>query len=185
MVKLDSFSEDMWKQLMDTTSLHVEVNIKDMPFEDKVKFLKCALEDRTVINTNIVANLSYLVGGMNLNDELFADSRVYFKNIEEYVDLKDRLKDEIQQYRDDIAKYFLSAVKSLGVVLPDGRVDIPSTIALIMGAMNWMDFSKIFRVAKFSSDDLVLVNNPEGAIASLVGSRDLFNKFLQAMTSKE
>lgn len=119
------------------------IEIKDAPYEDKIRFLKYCMGFTDVINISVLTNISFMVFGSKITDDTFEDKAIFFKDIEEYVDAKYDLREELESYGAELLKYFFASIKSYSSVLPDGKIDIPGSYKAILMALSIVDISKL------------------------------------------
>ena len=137
------------------------INAKDMPYEDKIRFVRYCMDFKDLINASALANISFLVYGKNISDEVFSDDRIFFSNLEEYVDAKYDLKAEIEAYGCELLKFYLGALRSYSVILPDGKIPIPSSYKVILSTSELKDISKLMNKFTFSLNEIPLVFDAE------------------------
>ena len=161
MVKLDTFTaEDFERSPLDFFSgiqADEVINAKDMPYEDKIRFIKYCMAYTDLVNVSALANISFLVYGKNISDDAFSDERILFTNLEEYVDAKYDLKAEIEQYGKELLRFYLGALKSYSMILPDGKIPIPSSYKVILTTSEIKDISKLMTKYSFDLADVPLV----------------------------
>ena len=73
------------------------LDMSDAPYEDKIRFMRYSLGFTDLINSQILSNISFLVYGKSISDDVFADPKIIFSNVEEYVDAKYDLKAELTE----------------------------------------------------------------------------------------
>lgn len=132
-------------------------NMKDCPYEDKLRFLRYIMAFDGLINAPLLTNISFLIYGKNIADETFAEESVIFTNLEEYVDAKYDLKTEIEEYARNLLKFYFAALKSYAVILPDGKIDIPASYKVVLIASDTSDISKLMNKFSFDTKDIPLV----------------------------
>ena len=104
------------------------LNIKNLSTEDKIKSFSFFLKSDVITNYSVISNLFILINGVtNIDDEALNDERVFFNDLEEYVDIKLELKEDIEQFKKKILEYYLGVVQGLNVKLPELKVHITNT----------------------------------------------------------
>lgn len=173
MAKIETFTEDDTKVPYDEFFKDIpptEVyDVKELSFDDKKRFIEYIMGDTRMINSNLLMNIALLVKGNDLSDEIFDKPEIFFKSLEEYVDLKFELKDTIAAYAHDMVKYFFSALKSYSLILPDGKEMVPESFSVLLCTMSVKDLSKLVNKVKVDSDEWILVNDAETIINSMFG----------------
>ena len=134
-------------------------DLKECPYEDKVRFMRYVMGDSGLINTSLLTNIILLVSAQELSDEVFADDKCVFNSLLEYVDMKTDLITEIKEYTEKLLMYFYSAIKSYSTVLPDNKIDIPMAYYTILMILKIGDISKMMNRVVVDTANLDLVND--------------------------
>lgn len=170
MAAFNTFTEEDSKKTPEEIFAEIKsgevVDAKEMPYEDKIRFMKYCMNYDGLQNAALLTNISFLVYGKNISDEVFADARIVFKNLEEYVDAKYDLKAEIEAYGRNLLKFYLAALKSYSVILPDGKIPVPASYRAILYTSDTSDISKIMNKYSFDTKDIPLVFDAEELINS-------------------
>lgn len=113
-------------------SLNIKIQIKNLPTEQLIKFYQHFMQYDNIKNTR---NVSLLLNLLNIlknyntfSDSFFNNDDVYINNIEQFLDLKTALHDEIQSLANVIATFYLSIIKSMTkneYTMLDEYVDMP------------------------------------------------------------
>ncbi len=192
MVKFTEFTEEDAKKPYDEFFANIplteQFEVKDLSFEDKQRFIKYIMGDKRLVNSNLLMNIALLVRGTDLSDEIFDNTEIIFKSLEEYVDLKYELKDIIGEYTHDMIKYLFSAIRSYALILPDGKEPIPEAYTILLCTSSIKDISKLLNKTSVDSDEWVLVSGSEDIINSLFGlspAIELFMNNLKEHMEKE
>lgn len=172
MVKFERFTqEDMAKdpaEFFNTIPMDEIIDMKDAPYEDKVNFMRYCMGFTDLINSSVLTNIAMLVFGTKIDDDAFDDPHVLFSSLEEYVDAKFDLKKEIFDYGGELLKYYLAALKSYTIILPDGKNPIPSSYKAILIACSMKDVSKLMGTHGFDTQTLPLVFSAEEVVDSFI-----------------
>ena len=173
MIKLDSFTvEDAlvpYEEYFKDVPLTEAYDVKQLPFEDKVRFVKYVMGDARLVNQNLLINIALLVKGNDLADEIFQRPEIFFTTLEEYVDVKFELKDVIKEYAHTLMMYFFSALRSYSLILPDGKERIPEAYAIILCSSTLKDISKLLNKIRVNSEEWILVEGADSIINALFG----------------
>ena len=169
-MKFDTFTDEDFEKdpvdiFKDIPSDEV-IEIKDMPYDDKIRFMRYCMKFTGLTNGMILTNITFLVYGKNISDEVFGDNRIIFNNLEEYVDARYDLKAEIDKYGRDILMFYLASVKSYNVILPDGKIEIPASYQVILMSSDMKDISALMRKFIIDMHDVPLVFGAEEVIQS-------------------
>ena len=120
------------------------LEVKCLNIEDKIKCFHFFLTSDCIANYSVISNIFMLINGIvNIDDEALNDTRVFFNDLEEYVDIKLELKEEIGQFKRKLIEYYLGVIQGLNVKLPELKVHIPNTYYNILYLANPMFISKI------------------------------------------
>lgn len=80
------------------------LEIKSLKTEDKIKCFRYFLTSDVISNISVISNIFILIDGItSIEDNTLDDERVFFNSLEEYVDIKLQLKDEINAFNNKIA----------------------------------------------------------------------------------
>lgn len=171
MAKLEKFTEeDMNKtpeELFGGIAFDESIQIRGLPYEDKVRFFKYCMNYDGLVNASALVNIAFVVYSPNISEELFSDANFPFNNLEEYVDIKYDLKTEIRVYGENLLKYFLGALKSYGVILHDNKIEIPASYRTILLTSSFKDISKLMRTYHIEFSEIPLV----------FGADEIINRF--------
>ena len=120
------------------------LGIKELPIEDKIKCFKFFLENEVITNKSVISNIFMLINGINsFEDDLSEDNRIFFNGLEEYVDIKTELREEISAFKIKMLEYYLGIVKGLTVKLPELKVHITNTYYNVFQLANPIFISKL------------------------------------------
>lgn len=139
-------------------------NIKDLSLEDKVEFFKTCLNTDGIVNTEIISNIIVLLTGYtNIDDDLSDNKSFYFKSIDEYVDIKLQLTEDLQQFSIKLLKYYLGVLSGLSINLFDVKIHAPNLYFHTLLGLNAIQISKIFNkhIRDINPNEIVPVHNAE------------------------
>ena len=124
MFNLENLNDDFFK----TLDAGDDVEIKKLKTEDKIKCFKFFLSSDVITNHSIISNLYILVNGISdIDEDIENDDRAFFNSLEEYVDIKLDLKEELDLFKKKIVEYYLGIIKGLIVKIPELKVHITNT----------------------------------------------------------
>lgn len=139
------------------------ISIKSLNKEDKVKVLKHIMKNEDVVDSFVILNIFNFIKGFNTFDNSFFESKeVYVNDMEEYLDIKYELKDELNELMRKIAVYYLSVIKSCDKIdnSDERMVVIPLMIQRIFYICDFYSLSVILNKIKgINIDDTYVVNN--------------------------
>ncbi len=124
MFNLENLNDEYFRKL-DAGEI---VEIKKLKTEDKIKCFKFFLNSDVITNHSVISNLYILVNGISdIDEDIENDDRAFFNNLEEYVDIKLDLKEELDLFKKKIVEYYLGILKGLIVKIPELKVHITNT----------------------------------------------------------
>lgn len=107
--------------------------IKELPSEEKVKCFRYFLTTDILTNVSVVSNIYLLINGISsIDDNALKDERIFFKSLEEYVDIKLEIRKELDQYSIKVLEYYLGIIQGLDVQLDELKSHIPNSYYNIM-----------------------------------------------------
>ena len=101
-------------------------------------------------NDSLIINVMSLIKQYNtFNDEFFSDDRIFFDSIEQFLDTKIALQDEMQQISNLIANYFISIFRSINkteYTVLDSYEEMPDFFKSVFLASDLVTLSSILAV---------------------------------------
>ncbi len=120
------------------------LEIKSLSTEDKIKCFNYFLNSDVITNYSVISNLFMLIDGSSGIDEAAVNNvRVFYNDIEEYVDIKIELKQEIENFKKRLLECYLSIVEGLHVRLPELKTMPSNTCYNVLCLVNPVFISKI------------------------------------------
>lgn len=162
MLKLTTFNvEDLNEDsdLLKAINGEEDIFAKDLSFEDKILFFKEIFKRDNIINPSLLVNISLLILGGSLEDEIFSREDIFFKSLVEYLDIKYELKTEINEFNLNLSKFFLGILKGYSVKLRELQVEIPYMYRCILEIANFSQISKILNKCSINLQDCSPVVN--------------------------
>lgn len=183
---LTEFTEEMAAQpeYFKDVPLDTIIEAKDLPFDDKVRLLKYCMSNEILINSSLVTNLLLLIKGSTLEDEVYEDAKVIFKDLEEYIDIKLALKKEISDFEENVLRYYFGALKSLSIKLPDGKIEIPALYKAILTVADIYMISKLLNKHKVDFDTIPLVFDGDVILQVVNFQNPLITEFMNVLAGK-
>lgn len=140
MFKLENLNDEYFSNLNPEEILE----IKELSTEDKVTCFKFFLDSEVITNISVISNIFLLINGIsNIDDEAINDERIFFKSLEEYVDIKLQIRYEIDDFNIYMLEYYLGIIEGLDVTLDELKTHIPNTHFNIMPLVTPNLISKI------------------------------------------
>ena len=120
------------------------LEIKELPTEDKIKCFRYFLGTDVITNVSVISNLFLLINGItDIEDNALDDERVFFSSLEEYIDVKLEIKNEIDVFNTKLLEYYLGIIKGLSVNLDELKSHIPNTFFNLMSLVTINLISKL------------------------------------------
>ena len=131
------------------------LGIKDVSTENKIEVFKYLFSDKELTNYSCIINVYNFIKTYNsLDDKFFTNKLVFVKNIEEFLDIKLALKDQIQQYIDDFVGWYLSLfmyVSKIDVNFLEKSEKLPMSYQVIINMVDMVSLSGICQKANIKS----------------------------------
>ena len=188
MVKFEKFTEEdanvEYSEFFNGIAIDEVFDVKSLPYEDKARFMKYIMGDEGLMNTHLLTNIVLMVNGRNIEDEVFAQESVVFNSLEEYIDMKFDLRDELRTFEENLLLYFLGAVKSYSVILPDNKKDVPMAYKIILSSLDLAAMSKIMNRVHVNMEDVPLVFDAEDIMLRFTGAINVMNAFVEYLQNQ-
>jgi len=144
------------------------ISIRDETTENKIEFFKKAIENQDATNPNFISNLYLLITSIQMDENLFRNDAVWFKDIEELVDVRIQCKKEFNEVKTQLIYTFISSIKSCGIELMDNAPVIPPMMFCLYSICNLNDFSKILNKVHVSTETIQPAKNGRELFLSMV-----------------
>jgi hypothetical protein len=154
------------------------VNIKEMPYDDKVRFLRLCFNCDCIDNACIITNLVILAQGRLIEEELYKNDDVFFNDDLEFLDACTDLRDEIANFNSKIVTYFLGALKSQANYLDDGAVHAPNIYYLALASYNIESISSAMQKATLDYQEVPYVMNSSEIVERILLKKNFVNDFM-------
>ncbi len=181
---MDSFSEEdaqkTPEEIFEGVNSDDFINIKNAPYDDKIRFIRYCMKYTDLVNGQVLTNISFLVFGRNISDEVFKDDKILFDSLEEYVDAKYELKSEIEAYGKDLLRFYLGSIKSYSAILPDGKIGIPSSYKVLLMSIDMYDISRLMQKYPVDFSEVPLVFDADTIVNSFtLGDSPVVKDFIK------
>ena len=170
--KVISFEQDITNDIMldVLNSLNniyendIFIDIKPLSIDRKIAILNWALAKSDLKINPIILNILNLVKTYNeLAPEYFANKNVIFNDIEEFLDIKTELKEQLQQFIDAFAIWYFSifaSVHKLEQNIFEEQEDVPPLYSILILLLDFYTLSGICAKANFEKiNKLKVVKN--------------------------
>lgn len=165
----------------------IPIDLKALSFENKKISIDYFLKNEDLMHPQFSLNLINLIKNYNnLSDDFFNNERVIFKDLEEFLNVKLEMKDEIQKFIDDFSLNYFAMMISLHKVesnFLDNIKTLPTVHLNIIRALDFVTLSGICSKCKniekpnfYIADALNIFNN-------LLGKMSFTNDIMQTILS--
>lgn len=139
------------------------LNLKKLDTDLKADALKYALSREDLKDPITSLNILNLIKIYNnLDDSFFENENVWVNSLEDLLDLKLLIHDELKAFVRQFSIYFLSLIKSYNKMIYtplDTHIDLPQTYKTLFLSMDFMTASGIFSVSEpINTDELIYIN---------------------------
>ena len=165
----------------------VILEIKELPTEDKIKCFRYFLGTDVITNVSVISNLFLLINGItDIEDNALDDERVFFSSLEEYIDVKLEIKNEIDVFNTRLLEYYLGVIKGLSVNLDELKIHIPNTFFNLMPLVTINLISKltIKYLDRIENKNVKPVFNAMELYSEINNQHTLFLGFVQSLVSE-
>lgn len=132
MFDIKNLNEDYFLKVKDDEL----IDIKNLSLDDKIACFKFFLNSKAMRNYSVISNIFILINGITeLDQTTFDDERFFFNGLEEYVDIKLGLKEDIKNFGVNLIQYYLGIIKGLNVRLDELKTHIPNTYFCIFNLL--------------------------------------------------
>ena len=160
------------------------VNVKELSYEDKARFVKFCLSCDCLCNASILSNLVILAQGKLIEEDLYDDDNIFFEDDIEFLDMCTDLREEILQFNTNIVKYFLAALKSLSSLIGDGAEHIPNLYFNTLSSYTLNTISSAMQKVSINYDELPFVFNAETIVNKVCASKSFVEEFMSELLRK-
>ena len=163
------------------------LKIKSLPIEDKISCFKYFLTSDCIENISVISNLYLLINGISsIDEEALEDERVFFNSLEEYVDIKLEIRDEINSFSVKLLEYYLGIIEGLDVNLDELKSHIPNTHFNIFSLVDINLISKLMLkyFNKINPDNVKPAFNATKLYNKINSPDSLILGFLQGLTNE-
>lgn len=162
-------------------------NFKTLTVKHLTEVYRLVLNRKTLSNESIILNINILINGYNtLDDSLFTMKEIYVNGVEDLIDIKLDLTDEIQAFQTELIKWFLASLKSMHRVeftYLDTVEDVPPVFVKVMMASNFLTMSQIFsKASPINTSEIPLVKGAYPFVASMASTSAIADGFISLMS---
>ena len=159
-----------------------------MNTELKAEAIKYALSREDLKDPVTSLNIFNLIKTYNtLDDSFFEDENVWVNSLEDLLDLKLEIHDELKIFVKQFSIYFLSLIKSYNKMIYtplDNHIDLPQIYKTLFLSMDFMTASSIFSISDpINTEDLIYIDNSTSYLIEMMVKNclgiGLLNAFLE------
>lgn len=160
--KVIAYEAEKYKE--NTNIYTANIIIKDFSTKKLVEIYRYLLSEESVVNSSLILNIINLIKLYNSFDDSFFNHRlIYEKDLEQFLDIKLSLKNELNEFITKLSKYWISVIWSAhktAYTYLDQPVVLPNIYQRIILSTDMITLSGIFSKAKsFSTSELFIVND--------------------------
>lgn len=164
----------------------VLTRLKEISLENLIAAFRFSLKEENINDPLMLLNIMSLIKINNeLDDEFFIHKDVYFNTLEDLIDVKTELKEELKEFKKQLSIYFLSLIKTyskLTFTYMDNVIDLPDTYSNLISSMDLFTLSGIFSSSPaINTENCVYIKNAQIYMLSLLSKNviamDFFNQF--------
>lgn len=142
MLELNKFditeANDFWKQSASNDVFY----LKELSYKEKKSFLTYAIDSKGLKNSNVIINISLLIKQFsNIDETIFERKDIYFNSLMELIDLKIDMKQQLDDLREKLVKYYFGIVKSIIVKNEEQSIHLDNLYFHLMHILSINDIS--------------------------------------------
>lgn len=181
------FIYDLENQL-DSNNLHVQ--LKNLSLEKKVEAIKFALTYENLKDSLMLLNIFNLIKTYNtLDDSFFENQYIFISDIQELLDLKLEINDQLKQFTKQLSVYFISLFKSYNKIsfTPlDIHIQLPNIYKYIILSSDLLTLSSIFSISQyFNTKQCIYIDNAMHYINELTLKNNIGINFINKLFQEQ
>jgi hypothetical protein len=144
----------------------ISLDLKNLSREIKIDAFKKALSNENLIDSNFILNIYNFIKMYNsFEDSFFECKEVFLNSLEEYLDVKEAIVEELENFCKNLSIYYLGIVTSNSYISYNQTqkvVNLPQIYSSIFYISNFFTLSKILNNVKnlnVKVEELPIVNN--------------------------
>jgi hypothetical protein len=145
-------------------NVNVMIDLKKLPLESLIEAFKYSFTREDLKDPLMILNILNLIKiYITLDDSFFNDESIYLNSIEELLDVKLSLHNELKEFIKKLSIYFISLFKSYNKIsyTPlDNHIELPSIYRAIILSCDLLTLSGIFSISEpFDISECVYIDN--------------------------
>lgn len=150
----------------------VSFDLTDLDFNTRVDIMRHVLKEKDLVNSYFIMNIFNLIKRDNtLDSSLLSSDKVIINTLSEFVDIKKKLRVEIQEFIDQLSFWYFSIMKSaakLEYIPQDDIKVLPKVFSQMLLLFDFLTISGIIsKCSNIETDNLVLVENAYSYLVEL------------------
>ena len=138
--------------------------LKHLSSELKAEVFKYAFTREDLKDPLTTLNILNIIKIYNtLDDSFFEDENIWFNSLEDLLDLKLLINNELKDFIRKFSIYFISLIKSYNKMTytpMDNSIELPQLFKTLFLSMDFMTASGIFSISKhINTDELIFIND--------------------------
>ena len=152
-----------------------------LPQEEKVELIKQCLLHEEITNPSLISNIVLLSLGGSVDDEVFENEISIFTSLIEFIDIKQEIRTEINEFNAQLCKYFIGVLKGYSLKLNELKIDMTNLYWSVIHSITFNNISGLLNKVSFDIKEVPAIRNAEEIIDSLCLknnlSKELMNLF--------
>lgn len=162
------------------------VKLKNLQLEKKVEAIKFALSYENLKDPLMLLNIFNLIKTYNtLDDSFFSNQYIFILNIQELLDLKLEINEQLKQFTKQLSIYFISLFKSYNKIsfTPlDVHMQLPNIYKYIILSADLLTLSSIFSISQyFNTKQCIYIDNAMHYINELTIKNNIGINFINKL----
>lgn len=169
---------------------NLQVQLKNLSLEKKVEAIKFALTYENLKDSLMLLNIFNLIKTYNtLDDSFFENQYIFISDIQELLDLKLEINDQLKQFTKQLSIYFISLFKSYNKIsfTPlDIHIQLPNIYKYIILSTDLLTLSSIFSISQyFNTKQCIYIDNAMYYINELTLKNNIGINFINKLFQEQ
>lgn len=153
--KFNEFIDELYKYESDHSDFRPLLIIDKLPTEFKISIIRKSLNNFNLVDKICILNIFNLVKSWNsFSDSYFKNKYIFSDSIEEFIEIKLACKNELNNFKTNLVKYFISSIKSYVIQLNSTKlIELPNIYLIILKLLSISDIAKLMQDYPVNTDD--------------------------------
>ena len=147
--------------------------IKVISYKDKKDFLVYAIGSKGLKNSNVIINISLLIK-QGIDETLFERKDIYFNSLMELIDLKIDMKQQLDDLREKLVKYYFGVVKSIIVKNEEQSIHLDNLYYYLLHILSINDISLMMQKIN-KVEDIPFICNAKEIYKNIINNSVEYN----------